>query len=247
MFHWFKTARGRSPTIEALLRSEERMPLRSLALVLALLVPLCAGAASTSFRPPASGPIPVAVVVTEGANVIDLAGPWEVFQDSARPGSHEPAFRLYTVGDSRRAVRLTGGLTVVPDYTFDDAPAPSVIVVGAQRGSAAMQQWLKRVAVASQTDALMSVCTGAFKLADAGILDGKHATTHHDFFDEFARRFPRVTLERGARFVESSPHVFTAGGLTSGIDLALHVVALYYGENTARDVARYMEYRRAQE
>jgi transcriptional regulator GlxA family with amidase domain len=196
-----------------------------------------------AFRPPASGAIAVAVVITDAANVIDFAGPWEVFQDSAVPGSDTPAFRLYTVGDSRQPVRLTGGLTVVPDYTFADAPVPAIVVVGAQRGSPKMLAWLRKVAADPTTDAVMSVCTGAFKLAEAGLLDGKHATTHHDFFDTFARRFPSVTLDRGERFVRSAPHVFTAGGLTSGIDLALHVVALYFGQPAADSTSKYMEYR----
>ena len=79
------------------------------------------------------------------------------------------------------------------------------------------------------------------------MLDGKHATTHHDFFDEFERRFPKVTLDRGARYVQSAPHVFSSGGLTSGVDLALHIVALYYGKAAAHGTARYMEYRPATE
>jgi transcriptional regulator GlxA family with amidase domain len=188
-------------------------------------------------------PIPVAVVITEHANVIDFSGPWEVFQDTPVPGTETPAFRLYTVGDSRRPVQLTGGLTVVPDYSFDDAPTPAVVVVGAQRGSPRMLRWLQTVGSAPTTEALMSVCTGAFKLAEAGLLDGRHATTHHDFFDAFAQRYPNVALERGPRFVQSAPHIFTSGGLTSGIDLALHVVAQHFGEDTARQTARYMEYR----
>jgi len=199
---------------------------------------------ASRLRPPASGPIVVAFVVTEGANVIDFAGPWEVFQDTMAAGAQEMPFRLYTVGDTRNPVTLTGGLKLVPDYTFDDAPMPAVIVVGAQRGSPKMLQWLRKVGADPRTDALMSVCTGAFKLADAGLLDGKRATTHHDFFDDFARRYPKVQLDRGARFVESGPHLFTAGGLTSGFDLALHIVALYYGEDTSRQTAAYMEYRR---
>jgi len=191
-----------------------------------------------------SGPIAVAFVLTDGANVIDFAGPWEVFQDTARPGTEEPAFRLFTVAESRHALRLTGGLTVVPDYTFDDAPDAAVVVVGAQGRSEPMLRFLRRVAASPRTEVLMSVCTGAFKLADAGILDGKHATTHHDFFDEFERRHPAVILERGPRFVQAAPHIYTAGGLTSGLDLALHVVTRYFGDKTAADVARYMEYRR---
>ena len=89
----------------------------------------------------------------------------------------------------------------------------------------------------------MSVCTGADVLGDAGVLKGKKATTHHDFYDDFQKKFPDVALQRGARFVESDPVIFTAGGLSSGIDLALHVVELYFGRDVADKTAKYMEYK----
>jgi transcriptional regulator GlxA family with amidase domain len=95
-------------------------------LLFAALLNPTAFSATPALRPPASQAIPVAIVVTEGANVIDFAGPWEVFQDTARPGIEQPAFRLLTVSESRHPVRLTGGLTIVPDFAFDDAPAPVV-------------------------------------------------------------------------------------------------------------------------
>ena len=87
----------------------------------------------------------------------------------------------------------------------------------------------------------MSVCTGAFQLARAGLLKGIPATTHHDFFDSFAKEFPDVELRRGLRFVDSG-RIATAGGLTSGIDLALHIVSRYFGVETAAATATYMEY-----
>jgi transcriptional regulator GlxA family with amidase domain len=191
-----------------------------------------------------SGRIPVAVVITEGATMIDFAGPWEVFQDVMLDASHDERmpFSLYTVGDRRAPVEVTGGMKIVPDYTFDDAPAPKVVVVGAQRGSPAMLKWLQTVAARKETDVVMSVCTGAFKLGDAGLLDGKAATTHHDFFDSFAKRFPRVDLKRGQRYVQSDDRIFTAGGLTSGIDLALHIVSNFFGDEVAEKTAVYMEY-----
>ena len=217
------------------------MPCRLLFLLVLSLAALPLHAAPR-FHPPARGEVPVAFVLTEGANVIDFAGPWEAFQDTAIPGTESPGFRLYTVSETRTPIHLTGGLTVVPDYTFADAPVPSIVVVGAQSGSRNTLQWLRKVNADARTDVLMSVCTGAFKLAEAGILDGRHATTHHDFFDAFARRYPNVVLERGARFVQSADHVFTASGTTSGIDLALHIVSLYYGDEAARLTARYMEH-----
>ena len=183
------------------------------------------------------GAINVAVVLTEGATMIDFAGPWEVFQDvDAGEG-----FRLYTVSDSKNPIRTSGGMTVVPDYTFADAPPPRVVVIGAQRGSSpAMMEWIRRMT--GDADVVMSVCTGAFKLGKAGVLDGKQATTHHDFYDQFQQANPRVKLVRSKRYVESDDVISTAGGLTSGIDLALHVVERYFGREVAQRTADYMEY-----
>jgi DJ-1/PfpI family len=100
-----------------------------------------------------------------------------------------------------------------------------VIVIPAQSGSDAMLEWISKSA--KTADLVMSVCTGAFILAKTGLLAGKAATTHHGSYDRFAMQFRDVKLKRGFRFVESEPNLATAGGLTSGIDLALRV---YQGE-----------------
>lgn len=215
--------------------------------------PAPAAATAAGLVPPATGKIPVAIVITEHANLIDFAGPWEVFGNvdiPARASSAEDTmenerypFRVYTVGEARTPIEVGGGLTVVPTYTFDDAPPPAIVVVGAQSGSPRMRTWLQKVAAEPRTDVVMSVCTGAFKLAGAGLLDGKPATTHHGYFDQFEKLFPKVELRRGARFVESGPHLFTAGGLTSGFDLALHIVELYFGRDAAQRTADWLEYR----
>jgi transcriptional regulator GlxA family with amidase domain len=88
----------------------------------------------------------------------------------------------------------------------------------------------------------MSVCTGVFQLGEAGLLDGKKATTHHDAFGNFQKAFPKATLVKGRRFVQSDQVIYTAGGLTSGIDLALHIVEKFYGRQVAMHTAKYMEY-----
>jgi transcriptional regulator GlxA family with amidase domain len=195
--------------------------------------------------PPEKGKIPVAFLTSESANVIDTAGPWEVFQDVHVPGrgsSHDDMmpFQLFTVADKGGAVRMTGGLRVTPDYTVDDAPQPRVIVVPAMQGTPRTLDWLR--AAGAKADLTMSVCTGAFQLARAGLLDGLEATTHHDFWDRFASEFPKVQLKRGPRFVEGGPKIATAGGLTSGIDMALRVVERYFGRPVAEATARYMEH-----
>lgn len=194
--------------------------------------------------PPIDGPIQVAFTISRGATMIDFAGPWEVFQDvmlrnANNQRSMRHPFRLYTVSDKTEPIQASGGMKIIPDYTFETAPAPKVVVIPAQSGSFALHAWLRKVV--DSADVTMSVCTGAFHLGRAGLLAGKEATTHHQFYDQFAAAFPDVKLKRGLRFVEG-PKISTAGGLTSGIDLALRVVERYFGRETAEQTAIYMEY-----
>jgi len=196
-------------------------------------------------RPPeAGGSINVAVAIAQGATIIDFCGPWEVFQDvmlgsPGDPSNHHMPFRLYTVAATPEPITASGGMRIIPNHTFDDAPEPDVIVVPALRGNDALHVWLREKT--PKTDVAISVCTGAFQFGRAGLLDGLHATTHHDFYDDFARDFPKVKLQRGLRFVENE-QIATAGGLTSGIDLALRVVERYFGREQAEQTIRYMEY-----
>jgi transcriptional regulator GlxA family with amidase domain len=187
--------------------------------------------------PPERGSIPVAVVISEGVTVIDFAGPWEVFQDVDLQG--RAAFQLYTVSEDTNPLQGSAGLKIVPEYTFENAPAPKIVVIPAQSGSANLHAWLRNVSATA--DVTMSVCTGAFQLAKAGLLSGKSATTHHLFTDKLAKEYPDIDVKHGLRFVEGDK-ISTAGGLTSGIDLALRVVERYFGREVAQKTADYMEY-----
>ena len=200
--------------------------------------------ANSKLTPPAKGKIPVAFAISEGVTVIDFAGPWEVFQDvhvrdRGKDMDDQMPFQLFTVSEKIDAITGSGGLKLVPDYTFDTVPQPKVVVVPAQRGSQALHAWLRKMS--TSTDLIMSVCTGAFQLGKAGLLAGKSATTHHDFLDRFEKAFPDVAVKRGLRFVEEEK-ISTAGGLSSGIDLALRVVDRYFGREVAQSTATYMEY-----
>jgi transcriptional regulator GlxA family with amidase domain len=131
-------------------------------------------------------------------------------------------------------------MKIVPDYNLTNAPAPKVIVIPAQsEPSPAMLEWIRKNS--KETDVTMSVCTGAFVLAKTGLLAGKSATTFHAAFNSFAMEFPDIHLKRGARFVEDG-NLATAGGLSSGIDLALRVVERYFGREVAQKTAYNMEY-----
>jgi len=188
--------------------------------------------AASRLTSPADGKLPVAFPISDGAVIIDFCGPWEVFQAAG--------FQVYTVGESLKPVRASGGMQIIPNYTFETAPAPKVIVIPAQNGATkAMTDWIRTSS--KNTDVTMSVCTGAFVLARTGLLSGKSATTFHEAFDSFEATFPDVKLIRGARFVENG-NLATSGGLSSGIDLAIRVVERYSDRETAEKLAFALEY-----
>ena len=202
------------------------------------------GVVNNPLTPPAHGKIPVAFVVSRGTVMIDLAGPWEVFNNvmiMSRGASMDDQmpFQTYTVAESRQAVTL-GGIRIIPDYDFGNVPTPKIVVIPAQGGQTeAMLNWIRKAT--KTTDVTMSVCTGAFVLASTGLLAGKPATTHHDAYKSFGAQFPDIKVQRGARFVEVG-NIATSGGLTSGIDLALHIVERYFGRKAAEDSAYGLEY-----
>ncbi|MGA2428003.1 MAG: DJ-1/PfpI family protein [Candidatus Acidiferrum sp.] len=202
-----------------------------------------------TFKPPTNGVINVAFIVSDNTALIDLAGPWEVFGDTMLAPQGGPwrgggdmimPFNLYAVSDSQKPISAAG-LQIVPNYTFENAPKPQVIVVPAQGGrSEAQKKWL--LENARTADITMSVCTGASMLAAYGLLDHQRATTHHMFVDDLQKKYAAVQFISGLRYIDNDK-VATAGGLSSGIDLALHVVERYYGREIAQASADYMEYK----
>jgi transcriptional regulator GlxA family with amidase domain len=202
-------------------------------------------------KPPATGKINVAFIISDSVDVMDIAGPWEVFSDSMLTSKgklwHDSdgddmvmPFNTYTVSDSPNPVN-TDRLGIVPTYTFDTAPKPQIIVIPAQGGrTPAQKAWL--LANSQDADVTMSVCTGAGMLAKYGLLDGQTATTHHSYQQEMQKKYPAVHFISGTRFVDNGK-IATAGGLTSGVDLALHVVERYYGREIAQGTADFLEYR----
>ena len=199
---------------------------------------------TNKLTPPRQGGIGVAVAISEGATVIDFTGPWDVFGSVMIPErgpdmTEQMPFRLFTVSEKVEPVTVENGMTIIPNYSFANAPASHIVVVPAQRTSDALIEWLRKVAPAA--DVTMSVCTGVFQIAKAGLLKGKSATTHHDHYEHFAKQFPEVDLKRGVRFVENEK-VSASGGETCGIDLSLRVVERYFGRGIARQNAVFIEH-----
>jgi transcriptional regulator GlxA family with amidase domain len=189
----------------------------------------------------------VAIVLYEGVEVLDFAGPAEVFAAAANFGAvgDQPAFRVYTVATSRAPLTSQGFLKVIPDFTTKDAPRPDLIVVPGGNSAtltndAAFMAWATKAFAGAEVS--MSVCTGAFVLGKAGLLDGKTATTWFGATEHLRKAVPGTSVQEGRRFIDQG-RVVTTAGVSAGIDGALHVVARLLGRDVADQTARYMEYR----
>jgi putative intracellular protease/amidase len=208
--------------------------------------PSPSAAPSTKLVPPAQGKIPVAFIIRPGAETIDFVGPWEAFQFAFRPSKGAMSmedtelFKLYTVSDSKEPVRVSGGMKIIPDYTYAEAPEPKVVVIPGTTKSPEMLDWIRKVA--KHSDVVMSVCVGAYRLAETGLLSGKTATTNNGAYVDIQRKYPDVHFLLNRRWVQSDPVIFTSGATGAGIDLALHVVDLYFGREVAARAAGSMNY-----
>jgi transcriptional regulator GlxA family with amidase domain len=160
-------------------------------------------------------------------------------------GEEASPFEVLLVAEKPGVVTATGGMKVLPHYTFENCPRLDIVVVPGGWGTRAelknpiMLDWLR--ARAAEAETLSAVCTGSMLLGFAGLLDGLHATTHWCSLDWMRESFPSVTVERGKHFVQDGS-VFTSAGISAGIDMSLKVVAHYFGEGRARATARHMEY-----
>lgn len=188
---------------------------------------------------PASSPI--AFLLFDGMEELDLVGPWEVFSVWHEHFGGSPCV---SIASSTNPVTCRYGLTVTPDRSFEEAGEFGALVVPGGDGSrtAASDPATLRVvrAVAATAHAVMSVCTGARILQAAGLLEGRSMTTHHSAFDE-ANAWEGVELREGRRFVRDG-RVWTSAGVSAGIDLALAYVKANGGEDTAEQVRRFIEW-----
>lgn len=191
----------------------------------------------------------VGILVFEDVEVLDFCGPFEVFASAGLPapqGEPEPhLFRVSIVAERQDTVRCRGGLLVVPHHTLADHPPYDIIVLPGGYGTRRERQnpvvldWIARQHAAGTLTT--SVCTGAFLLAAAGLLDGQAATTHWSTIDWLRAEHPAIDVRDTERIVDLG-QIVTSAGVSAGIDMALHVVARLHGEETARRTARDMEY-----
>jgi transcriptional regulator GlxA family with amidase domain len=186
----------------------------------------------------------VAVLVFDEVEVLDFAGPFEVFTITGLRDGPAP-FQVYTVAEKLDPVHARNHLTVIPRFSFGEAPPPDILVVPGGYGTRpllerdAVLDWIRTTA--DRAELVLSVCTGSLLLAKAGLLEGLGATTHFSAFEELEELAPGTRVERGKRFVDNGK-VITSAGVSAGIDMSFHVVGRLLGDETAREAARYMEY-----
>ncbi len=179
----------------------------------------------------------VAILIFPGVQIVDYTGPYEVLGQAG--------YEVFTVAASAEPITTNMGMTVTPAYTFQNAPKPDVIVLpgGAvddeiDKSHPAIR-WI--LETSPQTDYTLSVCNGAFWLANAGLLEGKEATTYYGLIELLREKFPNVTVVNNKRYCDNG-RIITTAGLSSGIDGALHVVEKLDGLAKAKSVAYNMEY-----
>ncbi|MDP9387398.1 MAG: DJ-1/PfpI family protein [Actinomycetota bacterium] len=186
----------------------------------------------------------IAIALFTGVEELDWVGPWEVLSSWARMWPEDGA-TVFTVGDSDGVIACAKGARVLADHTWAAAPAFDALVWPGGQGTRALlgdEAVRDRVRGAHQDGVLVaSVCTGALVLADAGVLDGRPATTHWSSFDHLAALGTGIRPRPHDRFVDDGD-VVTAAGVSAGIDMALHLVRRLHSEERARDVRRYIQY-----
>ena len=190
----------------------------------------------------------VGILIFDDVEVLDFCGPFEVFSIARKPSESSddvPLFEAITVAEEDRLIVCRGGLLVQPHYTISNHARLDIVVVPGGQGTrremhnTRLLDWIEAQAASGAT--MTSVCTGAFLLAEKGMLDGRSATTHWGSVDWLSEHYPQVNVLGDTRVVDTGD-VITSAGVSAGIDMALSVVRRLHGEETAAWTARRMEY-----
>jgi len=191
----------------------------------------------------------VGIYIYDDVEVLDLGGPFEVFTTASRmkarlaPDAAKP-FEVFTIADAVRPVQARAGLMITPGFDIINHPKVDLLLIpgGVHNSELERDHILKWIATtAAKAELTASVCTGAFLLAKAGLLDGATITTHWEDIADFRAMFPQIVVRDDERWVDAG-RVVTSAGISAGIDMSLHLVARLEGEELAIRTARQMDY-----
>lgn len=193
--------------------------------------------------------IRIGIFLFEEAEALDFAGPYEVFTTASRVAHKSgltptTTFTVFSVAQTAEPVRLRAGMQVIPDFTLQRAQPVDVLIIPGGVVTAEMQKtqviaWIKNTA--AQASITASVCTGAFLLAQSGVLLHHRATTHWEDIVDLRLQFPGLTVLENVRWVDEG-NVVTSAGISAGIDMSLHLVARLADRALAIATARQMEF-----
>jgi len=188
----------------------------------------------------------VGILLFNEVEVLDFAGPFEVFSITTSPEGNVKPFEVRTIAQTLEVIRARNGLQVVPDYCFADNPSFDILIIPGGYGAEEIEihndvvlSWIKEQK--PKVSLMTSVCTGAFLLAKAGLLEGKKATTHWIDIDRLEKEFDTITIERDVKYVDEGS-IMTSGGVSAGINMSFHIIKKLLGEEIARTTAKRMEY-----
>lgn len=188
----------------------------------------------------------VGILLFDEVEVLDFAGPFEVFSLASYAQTETKPFMVRTISQVKEPVRARNGLQILPDFCFRDNPSFDIVIIPGGYGAEEIEihnevviDWIKEQV--QKVELLASVCTGAFLLAKAGLLDGKKATTHWMDLDRLEKEFPLVEVQRGQKFVDQGK-IITSAGISAGIDMSFYIIGKLLGDDIARLTARRMEY-----
>jgi transcriptional regulator GlxA family with amidase domain len=186
----------------------------------------------------------IGIYIYDEAEVLDFAGPYEVFSTAARISDSGPKIKVLLIGETGQMVAARAGFKVQPDYAFHDCPDLDVLIVAGgvhepEMVKASVSAWLAQQS--RKTMLVASVCTGVFLLAQAGIVDGLHVTTHWQDVADLRMRFPLVTVVENQRWLDQG-RVLTSGEISAGIDMSLHLLRRIAGLGLAQATAMQMEF-----
>ena len=188
----------------------------------------------------------VGIFLFDEVEVLDFAGPFEVFSLAENSGTKEKIFKVHTISEDDAILSARNGLKVKADFTFTNHPPLDVLIVPGGYGAEKVEihnpaalTWIRETA--ARTAVVASVCTGAFLLAESGVITNETVTTHHLDQSDLAQRFPQLTVVSDKKYVDAGK-VVTSGGISAGIGMALYMVARLAGREVALATARRMEY-----
>ncbi len=184
----------------------------------------------------------IGIYIYDEAEVLDFSGPFEVFSTAKRLETSD--WNVFLVAETKNTVAARGGFNVLPDYSIHDHPDIDLLVVVGGVHTEEMTKlpvlnWIKSVDQGASR--VVSVCTGAFLLASAGLLAGLTVTTHWEDIPDLTRRFPDLMVIENQRWVTSGKYT-TSAGISAGIDMSLHLISQLHSLKLAKMVARQMEY-----